>query len=98
RSYGDWSSDVCSSDLASPNRQLASVHHLAGNIGQAVGTALGGAALVVLAAGSQHCVDGRLEPGPALGVQETLQLQAAVQELSHEIGRASCRERGLVAV
>src|SRR5207248_7719291 len=83
RSYGDWSSDVCSSDL---NPLPAFVNRF-------------GAAGVVLAADL-----GRGGAGRAGGTASALRHEPRGEHQrrsagrNHQIGRASCRERGEVSV
>src|SRR5207248_7466670 len=85
RSYGDWSSDVCSSDLDRPFAL-----RLGGKV--AIG-------LLQLAPGPARMADltdAGEEPGrlaPAHQLQRRLAVRAA-RHRGEKIGRASCRERG----
>src|SRR5207248_8386150 len=86
RSYGDWSSDVCSSDLEG----------YAGGAGEGHGRAQGHAAGVALRAPPGRAVAGRLAAAVAGREQEGLGLALLPGQL--QIGRASCRERVWSAV
>src|SRR5207248_8729756 len=84
-SYGDWSSDVCSSDLAA----LEAVIH------QAVGAAEGNT-MNAGSAGRHVVVTGGTSGIGAATASAFAQLGATVTALGlppAEIGRASCRER-----
>jgi hypothetical protein len=69
--------------LAASHRQLATVQDLSHDLVQAVGPALAGAPLVALAARSEHPVEGRLQPGPTLGVHVALDVEPAIEGLPH---------------
>src|SRR5690606_39911108 len=73
----DWSSDVCSSDLA---LEEAFVHHR--NVGVETGQAQG----------RTHHVDEGGQPAPSAQALQGPDIHD--QGRRHEIGRASCRERG----
>src|SRR5438094_2577847 len=84
RSYGDWSSDVCSSDLRR-RRRAASQLHADGAGGGGQDDALVG--MLPQAGVALPAVDGVLEVADH---REAARGQAC----RDEIGRASCRERG----
>src|SRR5205807_7260478 len=83
RLQGDWSSDVCSSDL----------HRVPG------GSAGGGYAVGIDAIDRQACASGasgRGVPRAVGGIRTSRAFKAVVWGLAtqRQIGRASCRERG----
>src|SRR5207248_5791742 len=83
RSYGDWSSDVCSSDLHTEyvDRTLKAHPQLKTRVVQEWETILK----------EKHQRDDALH---GMAVKD---LEASLEEL-REIGRASCRERGEISV
>src|SRR5207248_6972961 len=94
RSYGDWSSDVCSSDLPQVEAELEVRLH------DQVGIGLGGRAH-----GAEMDDDLRvgklLQPAEQLARPDqpgdlVLRQVAPLVAAAEQIGRASCRERGWV--
>src|SRR5207248_7799425 len=91
RSYGDWSSDVCSSDLFDRRRLRRDLD------GAGQGRARGAHVVEVEHAGGvgqsgEAIFQLELEGAQALKVETAGREQLAAVE--PEIGRASCRERG----
>src|SRR5207248_8030175 len=89
RSYGDWSSDVCSSDLVGDARWFQTPGRTAELAdGFAEGCRL---AEAVWGGGETPALKGIVDP-------ETIVLAGSVvgqiKPKSHQIGRASCREEG----
>src|SRR5207248_5723684 len=91
-SYGDWSSDVCSSDLIEVQARGDVAHHVLDEL-RVVVTALGH---VLLVGALENPV--QLAGGLALGdLDQLLDPHVAAQPRGDgdvQIGRASCRERG----
>src|SRR5207248_4939748 len=93
RSYGDWSSDVCSSDLTAGDGRLTAFvpvgtgRPLAVRLHQALYAARE-AIDYQRATGGMDAFDGAVEAGVSRELTEAL--------VALEIGRASCRERGEV--
>src|SRR5207248_4815137 len=94
RSYGDWSSDVCSSDLATPGDQLNLLQIEAGG-GESDGDQRQnrppGYVGVFVASGDLERAMPTIFPrsvGPSAPVRDGL------ANRKQKIGRASCRERG----
>src|SRR5437867_6666413 len=83
RSYDDWSSDVCSSDLGGRRRGVADKEDLP----------CAGAFRRVQGLHASRGRDGRKRPAPDMpcGVDE---FEAELGARVGQIGRASCRERG----
>src|SRR5699024_11561556 len=86
----DWSSDVCSSDLADLDEYEATLRNRARNIGYWTAI-LGGAALLIITS----IFAGQARDGDA---SLLLHAPALILALILEIGRASCRERVEVRV
>src|SRR5207248_4566426 len=92
RSYGDWSSDVCSSDLGStPSpRSAASFSKRTRRNGSSPSLSL-----PIAGCGMSSAV--MITPYPVAGLVPATHVlnSQMVQHLHDEIGRASCRERVL---
>src|SRR5699024_11938991 len=88
RSKRDWSSDVCSSDLA-PSATLAKVTAMSSSHGTEVGVAA-----------LRHHQPSRARTMLTIGptMEMTKLVVAALSRGLSKIGRASCRERGWVWV
>src|SRR5438094_4986702 len=88
RSYGDWSSDVCSSDLVNGE-------FLGGVAGVALTPRPSPIRWARVASGSLPLVLGNKSRG---GNEHAARTARGVEHAPVEIGRASCRERGSSAV
>src|SRR5699024_11730199 len=81
RSKRDWSSDVCSSDLGQKAHGPVQAAHLAG------------AGVEGKCTGGNKVLGGKARPGQLLPVKSKFGFTVHVEQVVHEIGRASCRER-----
>src|SRR5690606_39980376 len=88
----DWSSDVCSSDLPVLARFAASEEPVLVEVPAALERALPERNVVVLGTGEVQ------ERGPETVEVDDTQVDLQTVAEYHEIGRASCRERGERAV
>src|SRR3546814_1687203 len=82
----DWSSDVCSSDLAYGRGGLGQTQ------GRPVLRAMDQIAQLVLERVIAHCL-GFADQNDAFGRQDLAAIDDPAEGIEHKIGRASCRER-----
>src|SRR5207248_8313022 len=92
RSYGDWSSDVCSSDLSSPTGPL-SMKKPPSLIVSAV-TPMSVAPPFPAAGAGEAGAAGPVGDGPPDAADREPAGPPEAAAVAPEIGRASCRERG----
>src|SRR5205807_6203567 len=95
RLQGDWSSDVCSSDLDERQRAAVGDHELDGGRSRRQFRQGHGRAAVAAAAAAAEDVEEDAGLG-ALGPRQRLTRLAPGQDADDEIGRASCRERVVI--
>src|SRR5207248_8223795 len=94
RSYGDWSSDVCSSDLGVLLNWYEGPGHYIGPHHDSVKLMIDGAPIVTVSFGETRIF--RLTQGKGVEAK-TLNFPATDGTVFVKIGRASCRERVEVA-
>src|SRR5207248_5519131 len=92
RSYGDWSSDVCSSDLGRQAERTENAVY-----GALMAAFMGVSPFVANAAG--RWADANLSRAAQAQQASLRQVPATLLQAApaHKIGRASCRERGSTA-